>query len=85
MRDGRTQQRRGHTLRDGARHGDATHGQQLVEVELEPDTEHQEDDANLGELFGQRPVGHKPRRVGPDQHAGQQVPTSGESPMRWVM
>ncbi len=73
VRDGGTQQRRGHALRDRARHGDAAHGQQLVEVELQPDAEHQEDDADLGQLFGQGGVGHKARRVRADEHAGQQV------------
>ena len=49
------------------------HGQQLLEVELQPDAEHQQDDADLGELLGQRRVGDEAGRVRPDQRAGQQI------------
>ena len=56
-----------------AGHGDPPHGQQLLEVELQADAEHQQDDADLGELLGQRRVGDEARRVRPDEHAGQQV------------
>ena len=39
-------------LRDRARNGDPPDGQQLLEVELQPDAEHQQDDADFGELLG---------------------------------
>jgi hypothetical protein len=56
--------------RAGNRH--AAHGEQLVEMELEADAEHQQDDADLGELTGQMRIGHE-AGVGADQQAGEQV------------
>ena len=44
-----------------AGNGDAAHRQQLVEVELQADAEHQQDHADLGELLGQRGVGDEAR------------------------
>ena len=38
-----------------------------------PDAEHEQDDADLGELLGQRRVGDEAGRVRPDQRARQQV------------
>ena len=52
---------------------DAPHRQQFLEVELQPDAEHQQDDADLGELLGQRRVGDEAGRVRADQRAGEQV------------
>ena len=60
-------------LRNRARHRDTTYGKQLVEVELQPQAEHQEDDADFGQLFRQSDVGDKAWRVRADEHAGQQV------------
>ena len=42
-------------------------------MEVQPDAEHQQDDADLGQLLGQGGVGDEARRVRPDEHAGQQV------------
>src|SRR5262249_3965239 len=47
---------------------------EFLEVELQADAEHQEDDANLGELLSERFVRDEPRRVGSDEHPGHQVP-----------
>ena len=52
-------------LRDRARDGDAANGQQLLEVELQADAEHQQDDADFGELFGDRRVDDEPGVFGP--------------------
>ena len=60
-------------LADGAGHGDLAHGQQLLDMELQADAEHQEDHADLGELLGQARIGHESRGVRTDQRTGQQV------------
>ena len=54
-------------------HGDAPDGQQILEVEVQADAEHQQDDADLGELLGQLAVGDEAGRVRPDDDAGEQV------------
>ena len=48
-------------------------GEQLLEVELQADAEHQQDDADLGQLLGEGGVGHKAGRVRADERAGQQI------------
>ena len=40
-------------LAEGAGNGHATHGEQVFEMELEADAEHEQDDADLGELLGE--------------------------------
>jgi hypothetical protein len=55
------------------RDGGATDRQQLLHVELQSDAEHDQDDADFGELFGQLGVGREAGGVRPDQHAGNQV------------
>ena len=40
-------------LHDRARHRDPAHRQQLVDVEVQPDAEHQQDHADLRELLGE--------------------------------
>ncbi len=40
---------------------------------MQPDAEHQEDDADLGELVGDVLVGDEARREGPDGDAGEQI------------
>ena len=52
-------------LRERARDGDAPDGQQLLDVELQADAKHQQDDADLGELFGQVRSATKPGVYGP--------------------
>ena len=60
-------------LRDRARDGDAPDGEQLVEVELQADAEHQQDDADFGELLGHVLIGDEARRVRADEEAGEQI------------
>ena len=58
--------RRHRALGNRAGDGDAAHGQQLLEVELQADAEHQQDHADLGELLGQLDVSAtKPGVYGP--------------------
>ena len=60
-RDDGAEHRRDSALRDRARNGDAADGQQLFDMELQADAEHQENDADFGELFGDLGVGDKSR------------------------
>ena len=46
-------------------------------MELQAHAEHQQDDADLRELLGQRRVGDEARRVRPDEHPGEQVADDG--------
>ena len=46
---------------------------QVLEREVEPDAEHQEDDADLGELVGDLDVGDEARAVRADDDAGDEV------------
>ena len=64
----------------GPGHHDLAHGQQLLQVELQPDAEHQQDDADLGELAGEGVVGHEARRVRPHDEPGQQVADDRREP-----
>ncbi len=51
-------------LADGAGHGDIPHRPEVLEREVQADAEHQEDDADLGQLARQRLVSDEARRVG---------------------
>ena len=64
-------------LRDGSRNGDPPDGQQFLEVELQPDAEHQQDHADFRELLGEVGVGDEAGRIGSDDDAGQQVADDG--------
>ena len=55
----------------GTRHG--AHGGQVVDREVDPDAEHQQDDADVGELRGDRRIRDETRRERPDDHAGEDV------------
>ena len=60
--------------REGAGQGDPADSQQLVHVKLQAHTEHQQDHADLGQLFGYPRIGDKARRVGSDHQPCHQVP-----------
>ncbi len=60
-------------LHDRSGDGDAADGNQFFDMELKADAEHQQDDADFGQLLGQRRVGHEARGVGSDQRTGKQV------------
>ena len=76
----RAEDRRDRALRDRAGNGDSTNRQQFLDVELQADAEHQQDDADLGQLLGEGRVGHETRRVRADQRAGQQVADDRRQP-----
>ena len=60
-------------LRERARQGDRIDRQQILDREAQADPEHQQDDADLGELAGEIDVGDEARREGAHGDAGQQV------------
>ena len=72
-RDDGAEHRRDGALRDRAGNGDAPNGQQLFDMKLQADAEHQQDDADFGELFGDFGVGDEPGRVRTDQRARKQI------------
>ena len=67
------ERRRDQSLRQSAGNGDGADRQQIVEREMEPDAEHQQNDADLGELVGDVLVGDIAGRERPDQDAGEQI------------
>lgn len=71
--DAHTEGRRYRDLNDCAGHGDSTHGQQVLEGEVQPDTEHQQDDTDLGQLARQCNVSHKTWRSRAEHDPGNQV------------
>ena len=64
---------RNDALRDCARHGHAPDGNELLDVELQSDAEHQQDDADFGQLLGHVAIRHEPRRVRSDEQAGDEI------------
>ena len=60
-------------LDDRAGHDDARHRHQVLEREMQADAEHQQDDADLGELAGQGGIGGEARRERADHDARQHV------------
>src|SRR3954451_328153 len=55
-------------LPDGPRHSDAADGQEVLQREVQPDAEHEQDDTNFGELWRQGLISNKPRRERSDQN-----------------
>ena len=72
-RDDGAEHRGDRALRDGAGNGDPSNGEQFLDVKLQADAEHQQDDADLGELLGDLRVGDESRRVRTDQRAREQI------------
>ena len=70
-------ERRDEALADRAGDGDVADGEQVVEVEVQADAEHQQDDADLGELLGERGVADEAGGVRADRDAGEQIADDG--------
>ena len=60
-------------LRDRARDRDPPDGEKLLDVELQADAEHEQDDADLGELLGDPAVGDESGCVRAHQDSREQV------------
>ncbi len=76
-RDDDAQQSGRGALTERSGHGDAPDRDQLLDVELQAHTEHQQDDPHLGELLREMLVGDEARRVRPDEKPGHQIPQDG--------
>jgi hypothetical protein len=75
--DAGAQHRSDGALRDRAWDRDSAHGEQLLEMELQADPEHQQDDADFGELFGEMCVRREAGRMRTDRDPCQQVADDG--------
>ena len=64
-------------LTDGSRHCDATHGEEIADREVVAHPKHEQDDADLGELWRQMRVGHEAGGKWPKGHASEQVTDEG--------
>src|SRR3989344_2378428 len=64
-------------LDQGAGHGDLAHLHQIPGREVQPDPEHQQDDADLGQLRRQFGVGDETARIGADGDARDQIADQG--------
>ena len=49
-------------------------------MKLQPDAEHQQDDADFGELLGHVAIRHEARRVWAHEEPGNQIPDDGGEP-----
>jgi hypothetical protein len=74
------EQRRGRDLRHRAGDGDGAHREEVLQREVQPDAEHQQDHADLGELVGKSLVGDIAGREGPDRDARQQISDQRRNP-----
>ena len=72
-----TEYRRDAALDERAGNRDRANGQQLLDVELQADAEHQQDDADLGELLGEMLVRDEARRVRADQQPREEIADDG--------
>jgi hypothetical protein len=64
-------------LSEGTGESHPPHGEQFLEVELQADAEHEEDDPDLGKLVCQVFVGDEAGRIGADDESRDQVPHDG--------
>ncbi len=71
--DDRTETRGRDTLNNGPRDSDSSYGEKFIEVKLQANAEHEQDDADLGELFRNVRIGHEAGRVRADHDPGDQV------------
>lgn len=66
------------------RQGDPPDGEQVAQVEVHPDAEHQQDDPDLGQLGRHLQVGHEAGCSRAERDAGQEVADMGDRRSRWV-
>ncbi len=73
MRQSHAEEGRHRHLADRARDGDLADRQQVLEREVQPDAEHQQDDADLRQFLRQMSVSDETRRERSDDHPRQQI------------
>ncbi len=69
----RPERRRHRNLRDRPRHRDLAHRHQVFQRKMQPNPEHEENNADLGQLEREPGVGDEPGGKRPDQHPGKQI------------
>ena len=74
------ERRRDGDLRRGAGDGDGADRKQVLEREMQADAEHQQDDADFGELVGNALIGDEARRERADGDAGEQIADQRRQP-----
>ena len=67
-------------LRQRAGNGDGADRQQVLEREMQANPEHQQDDADFGELIGNALIGDEARRERADGDAGEQIADQRRQP-----
>jgi len=79
-------QYRGHQgLAEGTRYRDFSHCKEVFEFEMEANSEHQQNNANLREVMGRFHVGRQSRDCeGRERFPASRYPTIGDSRNRWV-
>ena len=78
--DRHAERRRHERLRERAGDGDGADRQQVLEREMQANPEHQQDDADFGELIGNALVGDEARRERADGDAGEQIADQRRQP-----
>src|SRR3546814_10311992 len=73
MHQARPEQGRNHDLDERAGDGDPADSDQILDREMQPDTEHQQDHADLRELVRQRSIADEAGSEGADRHACEQI------------
>ena len=67
-------------LRQRAGNGDGADRKQILEREMQANPEHQQDDADFGELIGNALIGDEARRERADGNAGEQIADQRRQP-----
>src|SRR3546814_7444001 len=60
-------------LHQRSRDRDVSHRQQVTQREMQTNTEHEEDDTDLGKLIGETGISNKARSKGTNQDASEQI------------
>src|SRR3546814_9026511 len=65
-------------LHQRSRDRDVSHRQQVTQREMQTNTEHEEDDPDLGKLIGETGISNKARSKGTNQDASEQIARRSE-------
>jgi hypothetical protein len=71
---------RGRALRERAGNGERAHREQVLQAEVQTDAKHQQDHTDLRELGCDLGVADNPRRVGANQHTGDEITNDWRKP-----
>ncbi len=71
---------RNEALKDRAGHRDAAHREKFLDVEVQPDPEHEQNHADIGKLLGEMRVGLEAGRVLADDDPREEISDDGRQP-----